>query len=479
MTEFLFTSERSWQKADEIVDYLRGPRLWVPRVDYPDLDAWIEKVHAQLKSEAKRALVAFQGGQVVGAVVYQRHVDAPEVLEVKNITVRPDMRGRHIASFLLRNAEIEGAHDFGAREVVADAKVQNLAIRAYLFRNGYRSDDVKDLYGLGAGADVVYRKALPRGTHGGPTVYPCRMAKSGARPFIKWAGGKTQLLPAISKVLPKKTRTYFEPFIGGGAVFFAMGEEARFEHAILNDWNTELVDAYRVVRDFPDDLIKKLTEHMGQDWNTVEYFNQVRAQKTADMGPVERTARMVYLNKTCFNGLYRVNKSGQFNVPFGKYKNPSLFDELNLRACSALLNRTAELRSGDFSNAVEGAEPGDVVYFDPPYVPVSATSNFASYTSGGFTINDQHRLMCYFKQLTEQGLICVLSNSDTESVRALYSDFHIISVQAKRHINSKGTGRGFVGEVLVVNDAELAKSVEGLPLQVVEQEVPGYDTVSE
>ena len=158
--EITFTSDAAPARADELVDYLRGPRLWIPQLDYPDFDRWADKVHAQLKTQEKRALVALSARAVVGAVVYQRHKAVPSALEIKNITVRPDMRGRFIAGFLLRNAEIEGAADYGVREVIVDAKARNVAIRAYLWRQGYRRRGEEDLYGLGAGQDVVYGKRL-------------------------------------------------------------------------------------------------------------------------------------------------------------------------------------------------------------------------------------------------------------------------------------------------------------------------------
>lgn len=155
-----FTSEETWKRADEVADYLRGPRLWVPRPHYPDFDRWLEKAWRQLKAEEKRALLALVDGAVAAAVVYQRHADDPSILEVKNVSVRPDWRGRLVASFLLRNAEVEGSRDFGSREAVVDAKAENVAVRSYLLRNGYRPAEVLDLYGLGAGPDVLYRKNL-------------------------------------------------------------------------------------------------------------------------------------------------------------------------------------------------------------------------------------------------------------------------------------------------------------------------------
>jgi DNA adenine methylase len=275
------------------------------------------------------------------------------------------------------------------------------------------------------------------------------MTAKDARPFIKWVGGKTQLLPSIGALLPKKIRTYYEVFLGGGAVFFHVTATRKFERAICNDWNAELVNVYKVVRESPGALMDLLSWHMNQpDWNSAGYFLAMRAAKETD--PIAAAGRMIYLNKTCFNGLYRVNKSGQFNTPFGRYENPSLFDEENIRRCSEALQNVT-LSVGDFSSPVADAGPGDVVYFDPPYVPLSATSNFASYTSNGFSIEDQQRLAGCFKALSEKGVTCLLSNSDTPVVRSLYEGYDIRSVRAKRAINSKATGRGAVGEVIVVH----------------------------
>jgi len=157
---FVFTTDETCRRADEVLDYLRGPRLWIPALDYPDFDAWAAKIHHQLKSEEKRALLALSYGNVVGAIIYQRHREVPEALEVKNITVRPDQRGRYIASFLLRNAEIEGRADFQSNHVLVDTKARNLPIQRYLRKNGYRTKGVTDLYGLGAGEDIVFTKRL-------------------------------------------------------------------------------------------------------------------------------------------------------------------------------------------------------------------------------------------------------------------------------------------------------------------------------
>lgn len=157
--DFRFTTEETCRRADEVVDYLKGPRLWVPQLDYPDFSEWMDRTHAQLKTEEKRAILAISQGNVVGAIVYQRHKKVPQTLEIKNITVRPDQRGRHVASFLLRNAEIEGARDFRTVSTMVDAKASNLPIRYFLTRNGYKASVIEDLYCLGAGPDIVYEKA--------------------------------------------------------------------------------------------------------------------------------------------------------------------------------------------------------------------------------------------------------------------------------------------------------------------------------
>jgi DNA adenine methylase len=267
-----------------------------------------------------------------------------------------------------------------------------------------------------------------------------------ARPFLKWVGGKTQLLDAILRILPEETETYYEPFVGGGAVFFALAMRKRFRRAVINDFNQELIDTYRVVRDFPADLISQLSR-LSYD-RTV--FDQLKKMKPEEFSPVRRAARMIYLNKTCFNGLYRVNKAGDFNTPFGKFNNPPrIFDESNILGCSAALNSFVQIQSTDFSTVAEQAEAKDVVYFDPPYVPLNPTSDFTSYTSKGFGLKDQEKLARLFTTLARRGVKVMMSNSDTPIIRQLYEGFDINAVKARRSINSKGSKRGPVGEVLV------------------------------
>lgn len=272
----------------------------------------------------------------------------------------------------------------------------------------------------------------------------------GARPFLKWVGGKTQIVPKIEELLPRDIETYYEPFIGGGALFFNLANKRRFTRAVLNDWNPELINVYRVVRDFVDELVEQLSL---LEINK-EFFLELRKTDPNDLSPVRRAARTLYLNKTCFNGLYRLNKKGQFNSPWGKYKNPNIINEVVLRNCSEALNRFAILHNKDFSETVETAKFGDVVYFDPPYVPLNDTSNFLNYTSDGFTWDDQRRLAICFRKLVEKGVAVIASNSDTPQVHELYEGFERHIIQARRSVNSKGSGRGPINEVLIVGRSD-------------------------
>lgn len=267
-----------------------------------------------------------------------------------------------------------------------------------------------------------------------------------ARPFLKYAGGKTALLPEILPRLPEHIHHYYEPFLGGGAVFFALAEAKRFSVAYLSDANMDLMSLYEVLAHQPDDVIRKLKTHIHDE----KYYYEVRAQNPSrlGLGLVSAAARLIFLNRTCFNGLYRVNKSGQFNVPFGSCKNPTICDEENLRA-AALVLCDAAISSIDFEDAVRYAKRGDAVYFDPPYIPLSGTSNFTAYSAGGFTDGDQERLRNTMDRLDAKGVHVLLSNSDTPRARELYADFKIEEVQAPRRVNSKGGKRGNVGELLI------------------------------
>lgn len=269
-------------------------------------------------------------------------------------------------------------------------------------------------------------------------------------PFTKWVGGKRQLLPELLNFVPTEFNTYFEPFIGGGALFLELSPKK----AVINDLNTDLVLTYRVVKDNVEELIQLLREH--QKKNSKEYYLALRAvdrdgsiEKFSD---TQRAARLLYMLRVNFNGLYRVNAKNQFNVPYGKYVNPKILDEALLRGVSNYLNSNdIQVLNGDFTEAVHRAKKGDFVYFDPPYVPLSETSAFTSYTSQGFTFFDQERLFNLFEELHQKGVKVMLSNSDSEVVRNLYKQYRISVVSANRMINSNTTGRGKITELIITN----------------------------
>jgi len=264
------------------------------------------------------------------------------------------------------------------------------------------------------------------------------------RPFLKWAGGKGRLLSQYEPFLPQAIDTYYEPFLGGGAVFFHLAGRAK--QAVLGDINPELVNVYCCVRDQVETLIRHLRNH--QRWHSPDYYYQVRQQQTLPLA-VERAARLLYLNKTCYNGLYRENSQGHFNVPVGKYKNPAICDASLLRAASAAL-QIADIQTFSFETLLERSlAPRDFVYFDPPYHPISATSSFTGYSRYGFTSEDQERLAAVFRTLAAQGQRVMLSNSDCEFIRELYQGFTLHPILAARAINSRAGRRGKIGELLI------------------------------
>lgn len=274
------------------------------------------------------------------------------------------------------------------------------------------------------------------------------------RPFVKWAGGKGQLLPELSRRLPRTFRRYHEPFVGGAALFFHLYNQGRLaDGAVLSDYNPELVLCYQIVRDDAESLIELLKLHERYRLDR-DYFMEIRGwDRRADFAqrsPVERAARALFLNRTCYNGLYRLNNKGQFNAPFGYYKNPLICDPDNIRAASAAL-RHVELYVGDFGDLATRAAPGDLVYFDPPYVPMSATSSFTHYTGQTFGPEDQRRLARLFDDLMERGVYVMLSNSHTPLSRELYAAHAVRSdvVLASRKINCDGRKRGNVEELIV------------------------------
>lgn len=262
------------------------------------------------------------------------------------------------------------------------------------------------------------------------------------KPPIKWAGGKTQLLSQLRPLYPKRFNLYLEPFVGGGAVFFNLQPD----DGVLIDSNFELINFYQVVKNNLDEILQDLEKHK----NEKDYYYKIRSLDPEQMGSIERASRFLFLNKTCFNGLWRVNKKGKFNVPFGRYKSPNFRDEENLSLVNIAL-QNAEIICDDFSTVMEYTVPGAFVYLDPPYHPLSSTANFTSYTKDSFGEEDQRRLAKVFRELDAKNCNVMLSNSDTKFIRGLYKDYDIRVVFARRMINSKGTKRGPIKELVVRN----------------------------
>ncbi len=272
------------------------------------------------------------------------------------------------------------------------------------------------------------------------------------KPFVKWVGGKRQLLTQfrLMNLYPPekfdpKTGRYFEPFVGGGAVFFDLLPEKAF----LSDLNNDLVITYNVIKKEVEKLISTLKKHKTDK----EYFLKIRAQNSNELTDLEIASRFIFLNRTCFNGMYRVNSKGGFNVPFGKYTNPLICDEQNLRKVSNAL-KEVEIKKQDYKEVLKKAKKGDFVYFDPPYYPVSKTSSFTSYTSEAFLEKEQTELRDTFSELSKRGCFVMLSNSDTPFINKIYSEIkgvRITKVQAGRAINSDASKRGKITEVLVTN----------------------------
>jgi DNA adenine methylase len=263
-------------------------------------------------------------------------------------------------------------------------------------------------------------------------------------PFLKWAGGKRQLLPRILQLVPARIDTYYEPFVGGGAVFFALAAQARFRRAVIGDANAELVICYTAIRDQVDAVIAKLRRYR----NDHDAYYEERAKDPARMSPAARAARVIFLNRCGYNGLYRVNSKGLFNVPFGRYRRPLICDEGKLRAASRAL-RTVKIVAGDFAKLMAKPGPDDFVYLDPPYVPVSATSSFTAYAGRDFGMTAQERLAEALRALSVRGVLALLSNSDCAATRKLYQGLDIERIRARRAINSVARRRGPVDEILV------------------------------
>lgn len=268
-------------------------------------------------------------------------------------------------------------------------------------------------------------------------------------PVLKWVGGKRQLLPSIKPMLPKRITSYCEPFVGGGAVLF----DLQPKKAIVNDINSDLILVYTVIRDDVEALIELLETYPNEENFYYELRNIDRDQPKYDkLSEVERAARVIFLNKTCYNGLYRVNNAGEFNSPFGKYKNPNIVNAPVLRAVSAYFNSSEiKFSTTDFELVLEQVRKGTFVYLDPPYDPVSDTSSFTGYSKGGFSREQQIQLRECCDRLNARGVKFMLSNSATDFIREQYSDYHITIVQAKRAINSVASKRGDVDEVIITN----------------------------
>jgi len=290
-----------------------------------------------------------------------------------------------------------------------------------------------------------------------------------ARPFIKWVGGKTQLLEEVRKSLPgdlasRKQVTYVEPFVGGGAVmFWILQSYPNIKKAVINDINPELICAYRVIKEEVENLINALSR-IQDDYLPLaadkrkDYFIEKRARyNTKQTSPVETAALFIFLNRTCFNGLYRVNSKGEFNVPHGKYANPRICDADNLRACSVVLQKV-EILCGDFAETGRFAGPDTLYYFDPPYKPITETSSFTSYAKEGFDDHEQIRLRDFCERISEKKALFVASNSDPKDINpqenffdTIYQHFLIKRVSASRMINSDSSGRGAISELMISN----------------------------
>lgn len=269
-------------------------------------------------------------------------------------------------------------------------------------------------------------------------------------PFLKWVGGKRQLMPTIVTHLPKNINelTYVEPFIGGGAVLFHLQPK----NAIINDFNEELINVYEVIKNNLDELIEDLKKHK----NEHDYFYEIRSLDRNDnfknLSKVERASRVIYLNKTCYNGLYRVNNAGEFNSPFGRYKNPNIVNEPTLKAVSKYLNsNNIMIKNGDYNDVLKTLDKNSFVYLDPPYHPISESSNFTGYIQGGWDAFDQIRLREVCDELNAKGIKFLLSNSSAQLIKDQYTKYKIENVKANRTINSNGANRGEIDEILIKN----------------------------
>jgi len=273
-------------------------------------------------------------------------------------------------------------------------------------------------------------------------------------PFIKWAGGKRQLLAELGRRLPPSWDTYYEPFVGGGALLVHLENSGLLTRAVISDLNSELINLYRVVKDTPGALITALASEEFQ--NNEETYRLLKERFNSIIGSpdhrLERAALLIYLNKHGFNGLWRVNRQGRFNVPFGSYKKRSIPSETSILKFSAMLEKV-KIQNRDFETAVRPAKKGDFIYFDPPYQPLSKTASFTDYNSRGFPFEEQERLARLFTRLSKKGVCVMLSNSKVAEIEDLYAGFTIDTVDAKRFINCNGERRKGIQEIIVTNYA--------------------------
>ena len=270
------------------------------------------------------------------------------------------------------------------------------------------------------------------------------------QPFTKWTGGKRKLLPKLKELLPIDYNNYYEPFVGGGALFFELAPK----NATINDFNEELINCYIQIKNNPNKLIESLRKH--KEKNSKEYYLEIRGLDRLDcfsnLSGIERAARIMYMLRVNFNGLYRVNSKNQFNVPYGNYSNPKIVDEELINSISDYLNSNEiKIMSGDFEDSLDTVKSGDFVYFDPPYIPLNETSSFTSYTHEGFSYEDQARLRDTVRKLTEKGVKVMVSNSSSELTIDLYSEFNVHYVDVTRTNGAKSTSRGVVKEVIITN----------------------------
>ena len=278
------------------------------------------------------------------------------------------------------------------------------------------------------------------------------IVKKEYKPFVKWAGGKRGLLKQILPFIPKEFNSYYEPFVGGGALFFELFSKGLLQNkkVVISDINSELINSYNIIKNKPLELIYILKEYKKN--HTKEFYYKIRELDRKDnyinLPDIEKASRFIYLNKTCFNGLYRVNKKGFFNTPIGSYKNPNIADEETILNASEALQNVI-IKEQSFEKVLETAQKEDFVYFDPPYYPLNETSNFTSYDSNTFLEKEQIKLYEIFDELAKKGVFVLESNSDTTFIKELYKNYEINTIQANRFINSKANKRGKIGEVLI------------------------------